>query len=135
MADDFEVSAVIVCDDIRQEISNKFILVGAYSGSMVINAIPAVIPLGVFIIVQPHLLRYNKVFLTIKGPNGAEIKSGEGPANFTDLRFAGSVAFKFQTALIAAEGVYEFYLSMDSEPRLVLSFPVIKRENIVTQTH
>lgn len=36
-------TAVILCDDIRREISNKDILIGVYSGDIVVPAFPALI--------------------------------------------------------------------------------------------
>jgi hypothetical protein len=35
---------VIVCDDVRQEINGKLLLIGVYSGSVVIFGLPTVLP-------------------------------------------------------------------------------------------
>lgn len=37
----FKITAVVACDDIRQEINNKAILIGVYSGSIVVPSFPA----------------------------------------------------------------------------------------------
>jgi len=39
----------IFCDDVRQEISGKFILIGVYSGDMNVNNGPATVPLSIWI--------------------------------------------------------------------------------------
>jgi hypothetical protein len=37
----FKITAVVACDDIRQEINNKAILVGVYNGALVVPGFPA----------------------------------------------------------------------------------------------
>jgi len=40
---------VLVCDDIRQEKSEKYILIGAYSGGIFLSSFPATVPLAFYI--------------------------------------------------------------------------------------
>jgi hypothetical protein len=135
MSEQVKVLSVIVCDDIRQEISGKVTLVGCYSGSLVLNGFPLVVPLGVFIVVEPLKTKYDKVSLSVKAPDGTELKLGDLAGVFTDLRYPGSLSFKFPSVSLTVEGVYEFYLCMDSEPQTVLRLPVVKRENTITRTN
>jgi hypothetical protein len=46
------ISAVL-CDDIRQEITGKSILIGAYANELNISSLPAVIPLAIFLAIEP----------------------------------------------------------------------------------
>jgi len=41
----FKVPTVVMCDDIRMEHNNKFILVGVYNGTLLVGGFPAQIPL------------------------------------------------------------------------------------------
>jgi hypothetical protein len=41
----FRVASVVVCDDIRVEQNNKFILIGVYTGNIVVGGFPAEIGL------------------------------------------------------------------------------------------
>jgi hypothetical protein len=135
MAEEVKVLTVIICDDIRQETNGKLTLVGCYSGSMVATAFPIITPLGVFVLLEPKKTKYEKVSLLMKSPDGTEVKLGDYSAGFTDLRYPGSLSFKFPAVPLSVEGVYQFYLSMDSEPQLVLRFPIVKRENVATQVN
>jgi hypothetical protein len=40
----------IICDDIRRETNGKDILIGVYSGEMILNQIPALMPIGLYIV-------------------------------------------------------------------------------------
>jgi hypothetical protein len=40
----FNVTAVVLCDDIRFELNNKQILVGVYNGTIVVSSFPAEFP-------------------------------------------------------------------------------------------
>jgi hypothetical protein len=44
-----EFCAIIICDDIRKEINNKDILIGVYSGDIVVSSLPAWLPMAFWI--------------------------------------------------------------------------------------
>lgn len=68
--DNFPLSVVnaIVCEDIRTEVSNKYILIGVFGGQINLSVSPAVIQLALFLELSP-----NRV-----GPVDLEFKIGEG---------------------------------------------------------
>jgi hypothetical protein len=43
---DFQCNAVLICDDVRKEISNKEILIGVYSGNIHVPTLPAALLLS-----------------------------------------------------------------------------------------
>lgn len=45
MAKSYKIRSVIVCDDVRREISKKEILIGVYTDAIVVQQVPAVLPL------------------------------------------------------------------------------------------
>jgi hypothetical protein len=45
----FSVGSVIICDEVRREITNKDILIGVYSGAIVVSAVPATLTVAVWI--------------------------------------------------------------------------------------
>jgi hypothetical protein len=49
---DFPV--VLLCDDIRKEVGNKRTIVGAFSGDVLIETFPAVIPLAIYLVYRTH---------------------------------------------------------------------------------
>lgn len=44
-----KISTALVCDQIRQEDNGKFLLIGVYSGSIVVNTFPATFPLALML--------------------------------------------------------------------------------------
>ena len=44
----FKIESVLVCDDIRQEKNGKMILIGVYTGSIVVPTIPAALGLSIW---------------------------------------------------------------------------------------
>ena len=44
-----EIATVLVCDDVRKEVTNKDILIGVYAGDIVVPAFPAWIALAVWL--------------------------------------------------------------------------------------
>jgi hypothetical protein len=50
----FEVAGAIVCEDIRQEVTQKFILIGAFGGEINVVALPSVVVLALFLELKPE---------------------------------------------------------------------------------
>jgi hypothetical protein len=44
-----KIDAALICDDIRMEVSGKVILIGVYAGDILLNRIPATIPVAVWL--------------------------------------------------------------------------------------
>src|SRR4051812_32332837 len=62
----------VLCEDVRQEKSNKFILIGVFPGDILVEDVPASVPLDVYIdaiALEP----IGSIFLKLSGP-------GEGSA-------------------------------------------------------
>jgi hypothetical protein len=51
---DLEIGSVIICDDIRKEVTNKEILIGVYTGDIVVSSFPASIPLAFWVELTPY---------------------------------------------------------------------------------
>lgn len=50
----FKIAAVVLCDDVRVEQSNKHILIGVYNNAIVVNGFPAEIPVCWWIQILPE---------------------------------------------------------------------------------
>jgi hypothetical protein len=50
----FTVEAVVICDDVRKEVTSKDILIGAYGGGILVSSLPATIPIAVWIELTPE---------------------------------------------------------------------------------
>lgn len=64
----FSVAAVVVCDDVRKEVSSKDIIIGAFGGSILVGSFPAQAPLAVWIEVIPHQAGRQEIDLKIEAP-------------------------------------------------------------------
>jgi hypothetical protein len=71
------IAYVIMCDDIRQEITGKFILIGVYPGNIAIPAFPAQVILGFWMLARPTKIGSYQLQFRLQGPDGAESWSGQ----------------------------------------------------------
>ena len=51
---EFAVNAVILCDDIRKEVTNKDMLIGVYGGALIVSAFPGAMPMAVWMELMPE---------------------------------------------------------------------------------
>jgi len=61
--------SVVFCDDIRQEVSGKHIIVGMYSGDLIPETIPTSFPMSIMIRVQ-GLTGKHSFQVTVSSPGG-----------------------------------------------------------------
>lgn len=66
---DFQVNAVVVCEDIRREITNKDILIGAYGSEIMIHALPAQIRVAFWMELLYKKSGKSELYLKIDAPN------------------------------------------------------------------
>jgi hypothetical protein len=64
----FTVGAVVFCDDVRKEVSNKEIIIGAYGGGIVVPMFPVTIPLAVWMEITPKKLGHSELDIRLKFP-------------------------------------------------------------------
>lgn len=65
-----EVTAVLLCDDVRKEMSQKDILIGVYSGRIIASAYPGVLVAAIWIQYLPKDLGNFDYELKIETPSG-----------------------------------------------------------------
>lgn len=62
---DIAITALVVCEDVRHELFNKFSLIGAFSGDIAVGAFPAQIRLAVYLETEAHVARKYKLEIRI----------------------------------------------------------------------
>ena len=79
-----KIQSVIICDDIRKEITGKDILIGVYAGGINVPSYPVTLPLAFWIVLDPEQSSNYKCEITIQSPSGnppikmeAEIEVGQ----------------------------------------------------------
>ena len=65
------VRAIVLCDDIRREITGKDILIGVYSGRVVITQIPFALNLAIWLEYEPEKIGKSTIHLRITYSNKA----------------------------------------------------------------
>lgn len=65
---EFSVGAIVVCDDVRKEVSSKDIIIGAFGGNILVASFPAQAPLAVWMEIIPHEAGSQEIDLKIEAP-------------------------------------------------------------------
>jgi hypothetical protein len=69
---DLTITNFLICEDIRQENNNKFILIGVFSSSLKLSAIPAVLPISLYIEGRTNFIGDRSLFVKFSGPDEGE---------------------------------------------------------------
>jgi len=121
------VKYVIVCDDIREEKSNKAILIGVYSERVIVKALPTLLPKLAFRICFDIQKSMNARFMfSVKKPDGKyvgppfpmEIKS-----KIVGLKEA-YVNIILSPFVVDLEGNYGIYITVDDKEQKIGEFSV-----------
>lgn len=117
-----EFTAVVMCDDIRREITNKDILIGAYAGYVLVPEYPAQIPISFWMEVEPHELGAHpmqfRIYLTGKEPVQANV--------VLQVHELDAFGFSLPALNVLVEGETEIHLeAMDGE-----EWKLLKRKQI-----
>lgn len=65
-----KITSVIICDDVRREMSGKDILIGVYSGTINVPAYPANFPAAFWFEIEPTQLGSLPIEIKIEPPSG-----------------------------------------------------------------
>jgi hypothetical protein len=124
------VKYTLVCDDIREEKSNKMILVGVYSNRIIIDSLPGMISkLAMRICFDVSAPCAEELFLAIQRPDGTRI----GPLRVVvppaqDEFMESSINVSIVPFPLDAPGMYEIVARTDVEERVIGKFLVESRQ-------
>ena len=120
----------LICDDVRREVGGKLSLMGIYSKDMIVNNVPAILPIIYLVIMFEDIKEpFNELFLTVITPKSAPLQlnypaspdtdrgknfnlvmgvspfriNGKGPARF-ELRFSKEEKARIVHRLIIKTG-------------------------------
>ncbi len=68
---DFNVGAVVACDDVRKEMTGKDLLIGVYPGKLNAAQIPGTVALAFWIEIQPNKIGSLELDLQVELPDGS----------------------------------------------------------------
>jgi Family of unknown function (DUF6941) len=129
-AANFEVKPfnVVFCDDIRREISGKDILIGAYSGDIIIPSVPAIIPIAMWIQIRTTTLGTARIRIKIidpagnkAGQTGFEFQPGESVGDST-----AAVTLPPLMVSVTAPGAIKVYWATEGEEMTLIGEKTVR---------
>jgi len=79
------ISHAIACDDIRQEMNGKHILIGVYSGKLGLPFFPIQIALAFWVLARPSAKGDYDVQLRVLDPDGKDVTRGNMIIHFQEV--------------------------------------------------
>jgi hypothetical protein len=121
------IQSVIVCDEVRTEMSGKDIAIGIYNGHMVVPQIPFIVPM----LTVRHEFHFhgdikNSLTLKMEDPNKNSVFQQTMPIRFNDWDKPGAISVILGGLILPAEGQYTFHLKFDGDWELSRTFFVEK---------
>lgn len=130
MSESFEFRSLLVCDEIRQEVGGKQLIIGAYAGVIVLPFLPYVGRLTLRFEVKAHRNFYQSVACTVFNPDKSVFFHEDTPYPVQYPQYPLSFYFTDMFPNFPSEGEYSVHLKMDSDPRPVGSFEIISSANV-----
>jgi hypothetical protein len=88
----FDVEAVVLCDDIRQEANGKYLLIGVYGSNIVVRGFPTDLRLAIWILAHPKALGRVRARIRVRGPQGSTLVEGGMEIDVRDKETAAIMA-------------------------------------------
>lgn len=117
----------LVCEEVRQEINGKFIILGLYTPDIVLTQIPTMLPsLTFFQCLESDRPGHRSLKLTLEHlETGRKLIEAHGGVVFQRPGVA-IAPVKFGNVLIQAAGPYNFILEVEGQPEpFITAFSVI----------
>lgn len=114
-----KIKYILVCDDMREEKdSRKFTLLGLYSGKILLDEIPALLPKLAFRICIAPIKVGDKITLDLIRPDGKLIGSGQANIELEgDLRGEAFVSLILAPFPIELKGPYKLVLKQGEKKK------------------
>ena len=111
------LNSMILCDDVRQEVSGKETLVGVYSSTIVVAAIPASLKSLFFrISVTISDATMNQVRFSVTGPDGNKVSELSGSPPPFKSNGEASLVFEHSPMNLPFSGRYKVELALGGGP-------------------
>ena len=121
----YRVSSVIVCEDIRQEANGKQILIGVFSGDIIVGTIPAnLTQLSFRFDVNIEHKDFHKVYFMLTDPSRNIVFDGQRELQIHRADMPLTLAISVPGLRFIEAGVYSVKLGLDHKPRKVMEFTV-----------
>jgi hypothetical protein len=130
MAETFRCRSVLLCDEVREEVGGKQIIIGAYAGAILLPVVPFIGKITFrfeLFLVKPN---FDHAECTILRPNHSILRQDARPFTVKYPQFPTTIVFTFTEVPFETIGEYTVLLAMDSTPESVGNFFIITPEGI-----
>ena len=124
-----EIKSAVACDDIRQEVNGKFLLIGVYGAEIAVPQLPVDFVLSYWILVIPKDLMEHVLELRLINEANVVLIGGKFQFKARDLK-PGLMPFSGMVFQAQSEGVIRFQLresGVDEAWETVHEIPIVVR--------
>lgn len=132
------IQSVIICDEVRTEMTGKDIAIGIYNSHLIVPQIPFVVPmLAIRYELNFHGDIVRKMDVKLEDPAQNVIIQNTAQVQFADWDRPGAVTTILGGLIIPVEGTYSFYSKFGDEWELVKTLLVekVNQEKMVMDWH
>jgi len=116
----------LMCDEVRQEVSGKFIVIGLYTPGITVPQFPIVLPVLTFFIClesdRPEQLQFSTRLVNLE--TGQLLVQGMGAIAFQRPGIGLSILPQ-NNVMFQAAGAYTFELAIQNHPPITSNFDVV----------
>ena len=121
----YKITSFIICDELREEVSGKHIIIGMYNSALITTSLPATLPKITFrICIEFDRRNFKKCIFEILGPARKKIVAREGMISKYKLHEPAILVFPFFNPAFETEGVHSVRIGFDAPPRKFAEFEV-----------
>jgi hypothetical protein len=128
MSKNYKILSCLLCDFAVKGQGHKDILIGIYANVMVVSTLPAMMPLAVWVQLQPVGLKDVKMKIEIIDPHNKSIARIEGELILNENNIVG-LPFQIPIVKFVEEGKYKIELEINSSKETIKEFSVIKMKD------
>jgi uncharacterized protein DUF6941 len=128
---EFIFRSMLLCDDVREEIGNKKILIGVYPGGILLPFMPFfTMRIMLCFEIQVNKFHFEHAECTVLRPNGSIFYHESMQFDVKYPEYPTSMTFTLSNLSFEHTGVYPVLLAMDSTPRRVGDFSILTPEMV-----
>lgn len=115
----------LMCDEVRQEMNGKFMLIGLYTPNISLAQLPAMLPALTFFVClesdRPENLQFRMRLANLE--TGQKVAEGMGAIGFQRPGFGISI-LRMPNVMFQATGTYTFEFTIEGEQPITTTFDV-----------
>lgn len=117
--------AVFFCDDVRQEVSGKHVLIGTYTGNLIPGAVPSTFPMSIVVKVQ-GLTGKHSFSMQLLAPDGTSVLNVSDELDVPEDIGGFPLIFVDAPMTVKGAGDIRVMMSIDGEPAVAAGFLTVQ---------